>query len=405
MRYNFKNILDEEVYNNTRVMLVTGKYQLFNNLVADTLKELSLTNRIPNSADEALADEFNLGDDDTEVASTSTTIDSFFDLVDVANLYGKWYCRVSLESLTSKQKDRIFDYMKNPSRNAILVLMSTDWLVYKDFIKNKIFNTSQYVNLMQLSFPNKNIVKNILASMFENKGYEVENKALELFITRLNTEYDLYEETIDSIASKHKEKTITYEDMKVYLRGIEYYDIDDFMYELVKPLSSGKTTNKKIIRMLNMLKEKYEPEVLVNKLVKNIEEMIDYRTMINKGYITINIRYIFSDVVKLLGKDNKYAKVNEWVFRRKADLASLTSLRDWTYMRLILMKALTTGFPETIERKIACERALYALVNRSVYSESRINNIVGVDNVLGLSISTLNKIVYDENKLKQLEEE
>ena len=56
--------------------------------------------------------------------------------------------------------------------------------------------------------------------------------------------------------------------------------------------------------------------------------MIDYRTMINKGYITINIRYIFSDVVKLLGKDNKYAKVNEWVFRRKADLASLTSLRD-----------------------------------------------------------------------------
>lgn len=405
MKYNFKNILDQEIYDSTRVILVTGKYQIFNNLVADTLKEISVQNRIPNSSSLGLSQEFGLDNSDEESASTSVGLDTFFDVADVANINGKWFCRIGLESVNKKQKDKILEYIKHPSRNAILVLMSTDFMIYKDFLKNRNFSMSQYVHLMQLSFPNKIILKSIVAMMFEEKNITPDSPSIEYFIMRLNNEYDKYTEVIEDIAENHEGYGIVLSDMKEYLKNIEYFDVDDFMYELVKPLSSDKTNNKKIIRMLSSLKDKYDAENLVYELVKKIDELIDYRVMINKGYITININYIFKDVIKLLGEKNKYAKTNEWVFRRKAKLASLTSLNDWNYMRLMLNRAVETGFPNSLERKVACERALYALVNRSVFSESRINNIIGLNNILYSSFDTLNRIVYDDEKIKKAYQE
>ena len=387
MRYNFKDILNQEIYNNTRVMVITGKYQLFNNLVADTLKDISIDKNIPNSDYLGLADEFGISEEEA-TASTSVDIDTFFEVVNVSNINGKWFCRVGLDSLNKKQKDQINSYIKQPSKNGILVLMSTDFKDYKDFLKNKSLLFGQYAHLMQLSFPNRTILKSIVAMMFEDKNIEVDNQAIEYFIMRLNTEYDKYEEVIDSIVEKHKDNQLNFSDMKSYLKGIEYFDIDDFMEELVKPLASGKTGNKKIIRMLSSLRDKYSAEDLVNQIQSRITELIEYRIMINKGYITINIRYIFNDVLKLLGPDNKYSKVNEWVFRKKADLASMTSLEDWVYMNIMLNKAATTGYPESTERKFACERALYDIITRSVLSADRINNIIGIDNVLGKTMLT-----------------
>lgn len=402
MKYNFKDILNKEIYDNTRVMIVTGKYQLFNNLVADTLKEMSSERSIPNSSMLGLANEFDIDDDSNDIISTSVDIDTFFDVANVSNINGKWFCRVSLESINKKQKEQLLKYIKQPSKNAILVILSNDYKDYAEFLKNKIIITSRYAHIMQLSFPNKNILKSIVIMMFEDKGIEIDSQSADYFIMRLSTEYDKYEEVIEDIVGKHEQKELKLTDMKTYLKHIEYFDINDFMYELVKPLSSGKTGNKKIVRMLSTLKDKYDAEQLVIELQKMIIELIDYRIMINKGYITINIRYIFNDVIKLLGPDNKYSSVNEWVFRKKADLASLTSLTDWVYMNIILNKALSVGFSNSKERKMACERALYALITRSVLSESRINNVVGLDNILYENMKELNKVLYEEDKIKEL---
>lgn len=401
MRYNFKNILDEELYNNTRVILITGKYQLFNNLIADTLKDMSIDKNMPNSSLINLGDEFGVSDEEAS-ASTSVDIDTFFDVANVSNINGKWFCRVELGSMTKKQKENFIKYAKQPSRYGILVVISTNYADYREFLNNKIFTFGQYTHIMSLSFPNRLIMKNIVQMMFADKGYEIDNQSIDYFIMRMSSEYDKYEEVINKITEQHNEsgetKNIEYSDIKNYMRGIEYFDIDDFMYELVKPLSSGKTNNKKIIRMLASLKDKYESEKLVIELQKKIAELLDFRIMINSGYISINVRYIFNDVVKLLGDNNKYAKMNEWVFRKKADLASMTSLQDWTCMNIILNKALAIGYPDSKERKMACEKALYELVTRSTYTESRINNILGLDNVLNKQMNRINRVTYKENK-------
>ena len=398
MKYGFNDILNEDVYNKTRVALITGKYNVFNNLVADTLKDMCGNKAIPNSSLISEVDEFGI-EDKEEAISNSVDFDSFIELADMPSITGKRFCRVELNTLNKKQIEKLNMYLKQPSRYGILVILSSDYKDYKDWLKNKYLNHGQFTHLFSLNFPRREILKSIVNSIFEDKGKEIDSASIDYFVMRMSTEYDKYEEVINSIVERHTESTITAKDMKVYMKGIEYFDIDDFMYELVKPLSSGKTGNKKIVRMLVTLEEKYDPETLVRELQKRITELIDFRIMINTGIISINIRYIFNDVVKLLGEDNKYAKMNEWVFRKKADLASLTSLQDWVYMNIILNKALGAGFSNSPEVTVACKRALYSLITRTTFSEDRLNNIIGVDNVLNRDLIYLDRMEYLDSSL------
>ena len=405
MKYNFKDLLNEDIYNNTRVMLVTGKYQLFNNLVSDTLKDMSMNKDLINGVDLGISDEFGIEESEDTQASTSIDIDGFFDSVTGANLYGKWFCSVDLGSLSAKQESRVQDYIKNPSKNGILVLTSTDYRKFNYYLKNKSFLNGQYCHIFQLGFPNREVMKAVVAGLFEDFGMNITSTAIEYFIMKMSDEYDKYIETIDYIKTNFDIKTLDIGDIKTCMKGIEYFSVEDFVYEMLKPMSSGKTGKKKIIRMLAAVKEKYESEELVNQLLKVIKESIEFRTLINKGYISINIRYMFKDVINLIGKDSEYAKMNEFVFRRKADLASRTSMQDWIYMYLILSKAQSTGFHGSAERKVACERALYDLVTRSTLCKDRLNNIIGFDNVLTHGIRDVDRIVYDENELKELRKE
>lgn len=398
MKYGFGDILNEDIYNKSRVVLITGKYTIFNNMVADTLKDMCGNKYTPNLSLMETEDEF--GVEDTEAAtSNSVDFDSFIELADIPSITGKRFCRVELATLNKKQIEKLNNYLKQPSRYGILVILANEYKDYKDWLKNRYLNHGQFTHLFTLNFPKREILKSIVNTIFENKGKEIDSASIDYFLMRMSTEYDKYEEVIDKIIERHTDVKITAKDMKEYMKGIEYFDIDDFMYEIVKPLNSGKTGNKKIVRMLAALEEKYDPETLARELQKRIVELIDFRIMINTGIISINIRYIFNDVIKLLGPDDKYAKMNEWVFRKKAELASLTSLQDWVYMNIILNKALGVGFANSIEVKRACQRALYSLITRTTFSEDRLNNIIGVDNILERDLTYLDRVEYIDSNL------
>lgn len=401
MKYGFGDILNEDIYNKSRVVLITGKYNIFNNMVADTLKDMCGNKYTPNLSLMETEDEF--GVEDTEAAtSNSVDFDSFIELADIPSITGKRFCRVELTTLNKKQIEKLNNYLKQPSRYGILVILANEYRDYKDWLKNRYLNHGQFTHLFTLNFPKREILKSIVNTIFESKGKEIDSASIDYFLMRMSTEYDKYEEVIDKIIERHTDVKITAKDMKEYMKGIEYFDIDDFMYEIVKPLNSGKTGNKKIVRMLAALEEKYDPETLARELQKRIVELIDFRIMINTGIISINIRYIFNDVIKLLGPDNKYAKMNEWVFRKKAELASLTSLQDWVYMNIILNKALGVGFANSVEVKRACQRALYSLITRTTFSENRLNNIIGVDDILERDLTYLDRVEYIDSNLNTM---
>ena len=54
LKFEFNDILENRVYENTYVMLITGPYNIFNNMVADELKRRTLSSDIQPLSSETL---------------------------------------------------------------------------------------------------------------------------------------------------------------------------------------------------------------------------------------------------------------------------------------------------------------------------------------------------------------
>lgn len=405
MKYSFKEMLNAEIYESTRVMFVLGKYVWFNNMVCDTLKYMCIDTENQFNAAIGVGDEFGIEEDNLgDSLSNSIDFSTFMEVVGVPSINGKWYCRTEYSTLTKKQKDQLFKYIKEPSDNGILVITSDDWMQYKDILRNRLLSFSKISHIMQLSFPNKQILKGIVAQSFSEKGIEIESAAVDFFIMRMSSAYDKYEEQINNIIDIHKEPILTVKDLKVYMKGIENFIVDDFINELVKPMVSDKTNSKKVLKIMMALEDEFGAKNLVYQLLKKIDEYIEYRLLINTGYIPIGINYFYNDIIKKLPDTKKYEKINEWVFRKRAETASLTSLRDWEYMKLILSKAVENVKLADDVLDIKCQKALYELSTRSVMTSDRLNNVIGIDNILRKKVKELDLVVYSEEELQYIDE-
>ena len=399
MKLSFKDILSDNMYKDNRVMFVFGKYSFFNNLVCDQFKYYCNVNEgsAAVAVDEFMdvSSEFGI-EASTDITSTSVDFSTFLDVIGVPSINGKWYCKVSLESLTKKQIASLQKYIKEPSDNGKLLIVSNDWSIYREWLKNRTLCYSNMASYIQLNFPHRETLKEITKQMFKENNIDIKSTAIDFFLTKMSSAYDDYESTIKNICSEHKSNELTVADLKIYMKGIENYVIEDFIYELVKPLTSAKTNNKKVLRIMATLEDDMGAKELVYKTLKIVNECIDFRIMINSGIIPIGITYFFKDTVDLIiknyGENNKYAKMNEWSFRKKAELASRTSMRDWEYIKLILMKALEAREISDEESDQKCKRALYDICTRSVLTESRINNIIGVEDILTEELNTVDKL-------------
>ena len=393
MRYSFQDILNKEIYTDTRVIFLFGKYNIFINIVADEFMLTCMENNRVENVSNSVSSEFGFNETEEEIVSTSVDLSTFFEVVTVPNINGKWFCKAELDTITKKQKEHLLRYIKEPNENGVLVITSNNWLVYKEFLNNRVLGTSKVSSIMQLNFPYRNVLKDMVKQLFQDRGIKIDSDAADFFILRMNKSYDEYEIIIDEIRNQHTEADLSLKDIKVYMKGIERFDIDDFIREIVKPLPNSKADGKKVLKIMVALEDELGAKNLVYQLIKKVDEMIEYRLLINKGIIPIGIKYFFGDVIKQLGgEQGKYGKVNEYTFRKKADLASQTSLRDWEYIKLILTKAIEDNKISDSEMELKCQRALYEMCNRSILSASRINNILGIENILNNDIEALYKI-------------
>lgn len=399
MKYSFKDINKDEMYNMSRVICIFGQYAYFNKKVSDRVKKIcrdSITRVSIN--DIGLANEFGVEESDSDTVSTSLDFDSFMKTVDSPSINGLWYCVTAYNVLSKAQKERFLKYIKDPSPNGRLVIISEDWIEYRELLRNRILSTSFLSSYIELSFPDKKMLKEILINDFEEKGVILDSKAADLFLIKLSRAYDKYEETIDTVINKftagndNSQELVQMgiNDMKDCAKGIQYYVIEDFVYALLKPMSSSKTNSKKVLKIMSALVDDMGAYKVLHKVKKVVDESIEFRELINKGIIPIKIKFFYKDVMKsiekLYGEKNKYSRMSEYAFRTKAHLASETSIRDWVYMKIIIDKALSTHTVNDDERYKA---ALYEICTRSVLSESRLNNILGIDNVLNIDLDDL----------------
>lgn len=401
MQYKFKDILNSEIYESTMVMFVLGKYIWFSNLISDTLKSMCVATDTVEGAI-GISDEFGFEDTDNDDGSTSNSVDfvTFFEVVGVPNINGRWFCKADLSTLSAKQKELLMNYIKSPNPNGMLVITSTEWKDYKNILKNRTLQLSKSSHLFQIGFPQRQTLKVIIKQEFEEKGIEIDNDAIEYFMIQMSTAYDGYEDAIGNIADMHsgKPEAITEKDMKQYTKGMEHYTVEEFVQELAE----GKP--KKTLKMMAVLEESLGSKNLVYQTINKINEYIEFRILINQGYIPINITYFFVDVVNSIPNNEKYTKMQEWMFRKKAKIASLTSLTDWTYMKLMLSKAIEINEMSESEMDEKCKRALCDICGRQKMSGDRLSNIIGFSNVLTKELKQLDHIKMDEQALRKISE-
>ena len=398
MKYVFKDINNPDIYKECRVMFVAGPYNIFNNMVVDELKKKCVGSGAE-SIDTELMAEFGVDVDEQVKVSNTVDFDTFTKVFAMPSINGKWFTVANLANMTKKQNDWLKEYIKNPSENGIVVLTSTEYKHYKFWLSNRKIPSDKYVSIIQLSFPRKDDLKLLVTRMFQARNARIEERALELFIVRMSSEYDQYDQVIEKICVNNLPEgymqmnfidvpPITYQQAFESLRGIENFVIDDFMEKLAIPLPSDNPNGKAVVfKMMGYLVEEYGARKLVNTLTKKIDELIEFRLAINAGYIPIIVNYNVDEAKKLLGEESEIAKKSDYQFRRLAKLASRTSLQDWFYMRLILQNV--NKFNEESYNK-----ALYSLVTRSVLTESRINNNIGIDDLMYYDLNFIDAVPY-----------
>ena len=398
MKYTFKDIYDESsgLFRDSRVLFITGRYNVFNNLVHDKMKNMySMQVELDETG---LLEEFGIDTSSAVVVSNTVDFENFMQVCFMPSVNGDWFCSTDLSTLTKKQQDWLKEYIKKPSKYAILVLMSTEFKHYRFWLNSTVINNSPEVSIIQLSFPNKEALNQIAMEKFIQRGTLIDERALELFVVRMSSEYDDYDKIIDKIcidnipmnwdSSVDGMYTITYEDVTSSMKGIEYFVIDDFLQKLTEPLSNDKVSGKKTVyRIMGYMIALYGERRLVAILRSRIEELIEFRLMINKGYIPILVNYNVSESKELIGEESVISDKSDYQFKKLAKLASQTSLMDWTYMWMLLKNV--NRFDDSSYNK-----ALYSLVSRSVLTESRIENDVGRSNILKEQLNWLDNIPY-----------
>lgn len=413
MKFTFKDIDNPKIYEDSQVVFVTGQYPIFINLVVDMLKE---TCRIDDlQEDIGLLDEFGLSETES-IASNSVDFETFLEVSKMPNINGRWICSTDLNILTKKQRESLNNYIKNPSRHGLLIVTSTEFREYLPYLKDRTVLGSQSVHIIQLSFPYRKKLITIVKELFEQRAITPNEKAIELFILRMSSSYNDYINVIESnivqklgidVQRSIETKDYVYLDYKTMadcLKGVENFILDDFLLQLTVPIEKDKIVKtRRIYKMESAMLNEYGAKQLIFKLRKKLDEVIDMRVAINKGFVPIGIRYSVEESQKRiqdhLGEEHRLLKISEYPFRRLAELASQTSLKDWVSMRLILLSVKGSA------TESECERVIHTLVNRSIFSDDRMLNIVNVSNILESELNEINNKLYIDGLYETIRQE
>ena len=409
MLYKFSDIYRTNLYLENDVIFACGNYSLFNNIVVDKARNLVVKDIALNSVSQELLDEF-VADAESRT-NLSLKFDDFMDYVKSPSLFGKWLCTVQYDLMSKKQIERLINYCKKPNSNGLLVVTVSSVKNIINLRKNNIIKNSERIAYFPLSYPPREILTHIVIDLFKDRGYEIEHRSAEYFMTRLSGYYDEYTSTADRVIASivggkpgMQEKTdsglvkIEHKDIQRSMRNIENFMFDDFIKRLVMPFNSG---SRKIYKILDSLLDYESPYYLKRKLLRVIDNLILYRMAINKVYIPVTIRYSVSEAKEALGEHHKLYKVSDITFKKNAYIASKTSLKDWYFMKLIL---LNSGYDN-----LSSLRALLAVIARSVLSNDRLMNVTGIKDTLSEGLFDINAAYYkkymnNDSELKAYEE-
>lgn len=394
MKFTFSDINNDKLYEKCRVLFITGEYSIFNNLVEDKIRDICRGEEEGAEISEELLEEFGGADELGKI--NDMELETFLEAVRIPPLNGKWFTSLDYKFLTKKQREKLMAYIKRPNDNGILVIKINEYKDYRELLYNKIIANSEETHLIQLQFPNREGLKEIVYKKLREKQVELPERAVDIFVMRMGINYDEYEETLDYICLDREGTHISISEFNQIMKGIENYDIDDFIEFLLRPMNSKKiSSNRKIYRMVESIISDIGARSAVYKIRRKIDSLIDFRILINSGIIPINVKYSVAEAKERIGEDHKLYKINDYSFRRNAKLASKTSLKDLVYIKMIL-----SNIDVKWDEK-EYEKALFSVIHRSTLSPERLINDIGISNTLKKELFDINGIFYFEKVNKE----
>ena len=394
MLFKFNSLYDynSDLYTESRVVITLGSYPIFNNIVADRLKKSAIPQFLHSNLSSDFEDDFVLSKGSESVNSLS--LDDFIKNRTTYPMMGKWFSLVNYnKNLSENQKKFIFDYLGKNSDSGILVVNCDDFREYKKFKFNNIIKNSKTVNLIDLSFPDRTTLKSVILDLLSkfNNGHKIKvsEKALDLFIMRLGSDYNNYYGILQEIANDFKSTEVGYDDILSYIKNIDNYNIDEFIERLVTTKVKDKfVTTRKVYRAYYSLCEDIGIKKLISRLTYKIEDIIEMRYLINTGKVPILVRYGAKSIQDTLDDTSRLKKLSSFSFKKLAKLASLTSLRDWFYIKMIISKYDINKITD-----IQGEQVIHSIIHRRAFSSNRINNDIAILNDIG-NLYEINKLRY-----------
>lgn len=394
MLFKFNSLYEfnSELYTESRVVITLGSYPIFNNIVADKLKSLAIPQFLHNNLSSDFIDDFVVSKGSESVNSLS--LDDFIKNKTTYPMMGKWFSLVNYnKSLSENQKKFIFDYIGKSSDSGILVVNCDDFREYKKFKFNNAIKNSKAVNLIDLSFPDRTTLKSVILDLLAkfNNGHKIKvsEKALDLFIMRLGSDYNSYYGILQEIANDFKSTEVGYDDMLSYIKNIDNYNIDEFIERLVTTKVKDKfVTTRKVYKAYYSLCEDIGIKKLISRLTYKIEDIIEMRYLINTGKVPVLVRYGAKSIQDTLDDTSRLKKLSSFSFKKLAKLASLTSLRDWFYIKMIISK-----YDINKITNIQGEQVIHSIIHRGAFSSNRINNDIAILNDID-NLYEINKLRY-----------
>lgn len=397
MIYKFKDIYNNELYNSCNIVIIAGEFQVFNNIVADKLRDLANPKFMSNS-DTSFLSEFEISNSSNSVNTLG--FDEFILNKSTYPMIGRWYCNVNYSSLLEKQRKLVLEYIKSNKNCGILVVNCSSYKEYKMFIRNNVLKNSETAHFINLNYPDRYTLKHIitdkLAYYSNSNKVKISDKALDLFIMRLGADYEKYNSLLEVIANDFKGLSIGYDDVLSYIKDIDNYNIDEFIERLVTTKIKDKfTSNRKIYKAYYSLVDGLGLEIFISKLKYKIKVLVEMRYLINTGVVPVLVRYGTKSIQDSLGDNSNLKNLSSFTFKKYAKLANMTSLRDWYYILLMLNNCSNSSST----KDIMYERILNAIIHRFCFSSERLNNDIGIINTLDKGIYNLNILSYSDNKI------
>lgn len=412
MIYKFGDIYNQEMYKTANVLFILGSYDIFNNIVIDECRKICIPNEdeeIDKTFLNMIANDVPTGSNTTNQLDSSMNVLEFKEFMEFNRTYpleGRWFCNINYKELKAKEKDILKEYIKINNDTGLLIVNIRDFQDYREYLRNRTFQNSRVSHIIQLTFPSRNMLTEILNSEFRKNNVIVNDKALQLFILRLSNDYNSYYNVISDIVEKHKGTTVGYDDMLECLKGIDNYVLDDFLAEITKGVKNNKLrTNRKIYRMYKSLLDSMSAREIVSKLNYKVDMMLELRIAINNGTLPILVRYGAKEIQDKLPEDSKAKSLSSFTFKKYAKIASLTSLKDWYYIKMMLkgnsyMSTRVENKDEignNIDIEQEYKHILLSIIHRTTFCPNRLMNDMGILNVVDEELYDLNTILYNEN--------